>query len=97
MGFKTHFDKIGYFESVLVICKDYLDANTKVIIFTLDNDFENGTELKFGDVYSEALKRGFKQGTILLILESFLNGEIYRYGNYRQDEWALVGNMYGFA
>lgn len=40
---------------------------------------------------------GYNYGTILVIAESYLGGAIYRYGNYQDDEWYLVGTMMGFA
>lgn len=42
---------------------------------------------------------GYKGAGIVLVLsESFLNGVIYRYGNYQgNDEWEVAGVMHGFA
>lgn len=96
MNKKTNFEDIGFYESVTVVLKWYTtDGHT--IAFELDNDFENGKGLKFGDVLKEARKRGYQGGTILLILESFLDGILYRYGNYQDDFWYEVGKMQGFA
>jgi len=97
METKTHFESIGYYENVLVICKDYSYDPVKIGVFTMDNDFEHGNALKFGDVLSEAKNQGFNKGVILLILESYLDGKIYRYGNYNDGKWYLVGTMEGFA
>ena len=37
-------------------------------------------------------------GILLVITESFLNGKIYRYGNYTDtEEWEVAGEMHGFA
>ena len=96
MTSKTNFEELGFYESVVVILKWWTtDAHT--LAFELDNDFENGKGLKFGDVLKEARKRGYQGGTILLILESYLDGKIYRYGNYNNDLWYEVGEMKGFA
>ena len=39
----------------------------------------------------------YKYGIITVIAESYLGGRIFRYGNYQDDEWQLVGTMLGFA
>jgi len=44
-----------------------------------------------------AKEKGYKNGTILVISESWLGGEIYRYNNYGKHEWYKVGTMVGFA
>lgn len=92
---KTNFEDIGFYESVTVVIKDY--DEDAVISFVMDNDYEHGAMLKFGDVLKEAKEMEFKSGTILLILESYLDGKIYRYGNYNDEYWYLVGETRGFA
>ena len=44
-------------------------------------------------------KLGYKDAGIILVLnETYLRGEIYRYGNYPNcDEWEIAGKMHGFA
>ncbi|MBQ0112399.1 MAG: hypothetical protein KBT03_04635 [Bacteroidales bacterium] len=92
---KTNDEPIGYFEGVEVIINDF---ESELIAFEMDNNFEMGEGLYFKDVLEEAKKRGYKRGTILLIMESYLDGEIYRYGNYKDDDsWVKVGTMEGFA
>jgi hypothetical protein len=33
----------------------------------------------------------------IVIYESWLNGDVYRYGNHKAGEWERVGEMIGFA
>lgn len=60
-------------------------------------DFEYDEPLTFGDILEKCRDIGYEVGTILLITESYLDGAIYRYGNYGDDLWYEVGNMVGFA
>lgn len=95
---KTNFEDIGFYESVTVVIKNYdYEGNKKTIAFTLSNYYEDGEMLNFGYVFNKAKENGYKNGTILLILESYLDGKIYRYGNYRDEYWYLVGETRGFA
>ena len=59
--------------------------------------FEYDEPLKFGDILEKCRENGYEVGTILLITESYLDGTIYRYGNYGDDLWYEVGSMVGFA
>lgn len=34
---------------------------------------------------------------IMVIYESWLNGDVYRYGKYKPGEWVREGEMIGFA
>lgn len=97
MDKKSNFEDIGFYESVMVIIPRFSAIFGEPIAFEMDNDYESGDMLKFGEILKESRKRGYQGGTILLILESFLNGKIYRYGNYRDDMWYEVGKMEGFA
>lgn len=44
-----------------------------------------------------AVENGYKNGTILVINETGLSGQIYRYNNYHNKEWMLIGQMGGYA
>lgn len=97
---KNNSDYIGFYESVTAIIKnykDYGDVETEVCV--LDRDYEFDECLKFQDVLDCCKLHGYKEGhgTILLILENYTKGEIYRYGNYGDDKWYRVGEMVGFA
>lgn len=99
MTTKTNFEPIGFYESVIAIAKNYLEnGDVDIITCRLENNYEFEDCLKFNDVLKCCKFHGYKNGTILLILESYLDGKIYRYGNYKDDElWHEVGSMIGFA
>ena len=82
-------------ENIKVIFDDVLIE----LFNNLESDYKNncmkGLTLK--DCVNEAKEKGYKNGTILVISESYLSGEIYRYNNYNQKEWYQVGSMVGFA
>lgn len=65
----------------------------------LEPDYENNSMkgIKLNDCIKIAKENGYKNGTILVISESWLSGEIYRYNNYGKHEWYKVGTMAGFA
>ena len=65
----------------------------------LEPDYENNClrGLTLNDCLEEAKKRGYTKGTITVLSESYLQGQIYRYGNYDDDNWYLVGKLAGFA
>ena len=65
----------------------------------LEPDYANNTMkgIKLSDCINIAKENGYKNGTILVISESWLSGEIYRYNNYGKHEWYKVGTMVGFA
>lgn len=44
-----------------------------------------------------AKENGYTSGTIIVLSESYLDGEVYRYGNYLDDEWYEIGKLAGFA
>lgn len=93
---KSNDEYIGFYESVTAVIKDYTESTTKAV--TIENNYEWEECIKFGDVLTACIENGYKNGTIHLILESYLDGKIYRYGNYsKDDEWHEVGNMIGFA
>ena len=60
-------------------------------------EYEFDELMTFGDILEKCIENGYVGGTILLITESYLDGTIYRYGNYGDDLWYEVGNMVGFA
>ena len=43
--------------------------------------------LTLNDCVKKAKEKGYKDGTILVISESWLSGTIYRYNNYGKQEW----------
>lgn len=65
----------------------------------LEPDYENNCMkgLTLGDCLNRAKENGYKGGTILVLSESFLTGDVYRYGNYNDGEWYRVGSLVGFA
>ena len=65
----------------------------------IEPDYENDRMkgLTLDDCAKIATKKGFKDGTIVVISESYLCGNIYRYNNYSKKEWCQVGTMEGFA
>lgn len=78
-----------------------LTEDIKVIfdekVINIMQDFEFDEPMTFGDILEKCIENGYEGGTILLITESYLDGTIYRYGNYGDDLWYEVGNMVGFA
>ena len=70
--------------------------NNKVI--QLYNDFEYDDHIyTLESCLNIAKENGYTIGTILVISESYMTGDIYRYGNYPDGEWWRVGKMEGFA
>lgn len=70
--------------------------NDKVI--QLYNDFEYDDHIyTLEDCLNIVRKNGYTMGVILVISESYMTGDIYRYGNYTDGEWWRVGKMEGFA
>lgn len=54
--------------------------------------------ITLNDCLNIAIQNGYEKGTILVICESYLIGNIFRYGNYLNDKsWYQVGTMEGFA
>lgn len=84
-----------------------LDEDIKIIfnetlinIFNdVEPDYENNCMkgITLNDCIEIAKKKGYINGTILVISESWLGGTIYRYNNYGKNEWYKVGSMVGFA
>ena len=84
-----------------------LDEDIKIIfndiLISLFNDIEPDYKnncmkgLTLNDCVKKAKEKGYKDGTILVISESWLSGAIYRYNNYGKQEWYKVGSMVGFA
>ena len=84
-----------------------LNEDIKIIfddtIINLFNDIEPNYEnncmegIKLKDCIKTAKENGYKNGTILVISESWLGGEIYRYNIYGKHEWYQVGTLAGFA
>lgn len=84
-----------------------LDEDIKIIfndtlinIFnSVEPDYENNCMkgITLNDCIKIAKKKGYTNGTILVISESWLGGTIYRYNNYEKKEWYKVGSMVGFA
>lgn len=95
---KSSNDKIGPYESVEAIIRTWDTEGRDLIGIELFNDFEDDRELTFGEVLDKCREAGWTgNGTILLILESYMSGKVYRYGNYNDEYWYEVGTMRGFA
>lgn len=83
-----------------------VDKNTNLwedvkIIFNekcinLFNDVERNC-LTLNDCLNKAKENGYKDGIITVLSESYLDGEVYRYGNYLDSEWYEIGKLAGFA
>ena len=66
--------------------------------------WESGVAELYGDLDTITLKdcretavqRGYKGGTITVIAENPLDGNIYRYGNHG-DYWECIGEVFGYA
>lgn len=65
----------------------------------LEPDYENNCMkgLTLNDCLRIAKENGYKRGTIMVLSESYLDGDVYRYGNYQDDEWYEIGKLVGFA
>ena len=84
-------------ENVTIIISD---TGKAIKLFnSLEPDYENKTMkgITLNDCLEIAKKNGFKNGTITVLSESYLQGEIYRYNNYNDKEWNIIGNLAGFA
>ena len=62
----------------------------------LFNDVERNC-LTLNDCLNKAKENGYKDGIIIVLSESYLDGEVYRYGNYLDSEWYEIGKLAGFA
>lgn len=81
-------ENTNLWESVKIIFDDkYLD---------IYNDMERNP-LTLNDALKIAKENGYKEGTILVLSESYLCGAVYRYNNYNEKEWIKVGSLIGFA
>lgn len=65
----------------------------------IEPDYENNCMkgLTLNDCLRIAKENGYQGGTIMVLSESFLDGDVYRYGNYLDDEWYEIGKLAGFA
>ena len=64
----------------------------------LYNNFEyNDHAYTLESCLNIAKENGYTIGTILVISESYMTGDIYRYGNYTDGEWWKIGKLEGFA
>lgn len=63
-------------------------------VIELFNDIKG---LTLEDCLNKAKENGYICGTILVLSESYLDGDVYRYNNYGDDEWYHVGSLDGFA
>lgn len=79
-------DSIGYADYLHIVFKE------KCVEHFPDDELNT----TFDEVLEIARKNGFKDGTILLVAESPLNGNVYRYGNYG-DYWVKIGKTMGYA
>lgn len=84
-----------------------LDEDIKIIfdsmLIELFNDIEPDYEnncmkgITLNDCVEKAKEKGYINGEILVISESYLGGMICRYNNCGKNEWYKVGSMIGFA
>lgn len=65
----------------------------------LEPDYENNClkGLTLNDCLNIAKENGYKVGTVTVLSESYLEGNIYRYGNYNDGKWYEIGKLAGFA
>ena len=65
----------------------------------LEPDYENNCMkgLTLEDCLNKAKENGYTGGTILVLSESYMTGDVYRYGNYNDGEWWRIGSLVGFA
>lgn len=82
-------------EDIKIIFNDVLIS----LFNNIEPDYENNCMkgLTLNDCLEKAKEKGYKNGTMLVISESWLGGTIYRYNNYGKNEWYKVGSMVGFA
>lgn len=84
-------------ESVKIIFDDKC-----IYIFNddLERDFENNC-LKGGmtleDCFIKAKQNGHIDDSIIVLSESFLDGDVYRYNAYDDGKWYRIGKLVGFA
>lgn len=88
-------DDIVLDEDIKIIFEDTLIRLFNNIEPDYENDRMRG--IRLSDCIKAAKERGYNNGTILVISESWLGGTIYRYNNYAKNEWYKVGSMVGFA
>lgn len=65
----------------------------------LEPDYDNNCMkgLTLEDCLNIAKENGYTRGTILVLSESYMTGDVYSYGNYNDGEWWRVGSLVGFA
>ena len=65
----------------------------------IEPDYENNCMkgLTLNDCLRIAKENGYTSGTILVLSESCFDGNVYRYGNYLDNEWYEIGKLEGFA
>lgn len=82
-------------EDIKIIFNDTLIS----LFNNVEPDYENNCMhgITLNDCIEKAKEKGYRNGTILVISESWLRGTIYRYNNYGKNEWYEVGSMVGFA
>lgn len=69
-----------------------------LVAFEIFKCFEYGEDpLCLDEIIDMAKEKGYKEGTILVIAESYTYGYIWRYNNYSEQEWVLVGTTQGIA
>ena len=71
-------------ESIKIIFEDKCINLFNNIEPDYDNNRFKGYTLY--DCLNIAREKGYKEGTIIVISESYLDGEVYRYGNYLDNE-----------
>lgn len=92
-------DKIDKNKILLEDIKIIFDDKYIRLFNNLEPDYENNCMkgLTLEDCLNKAKENGYTEGTILVLSESFMIGDVYRYGNYSDREWYRIGNLEGFA
>ena len=89
-------ENVSLWEKITII---WNDENILSLYNDLEPDYENNTMkgLTLKDCEMEAKKHGYEDGTIMVLSESYLQGQIYRFNNYGKNEWYQIGELVGFA
>lgn len=81
-------DEVFFISGILyIICRN--EKGYDIGVISLDPQYDNALSLKdIAERYPDVN---------LLIHDDFLDGEIFRYGNYNKGEWVQTGETRGFA
>lgn len=101
-------DQLDYYRKDKMVIGDFEKGTTKLcwenILIIVDDKTKKIWPLEDETItLNDCLKiakeeLGYKNGVILIVCESFLEGIIYRYGNYANcKDFEIAGRMHGFA